>query len=513
VSASSLWGPLDVKADINGNIYVADALNGRVLIYDNPLGPTATPTPTSGATATATLTPTATATATGNATATPTTGSTATPTATATATPTVTSTPTSTATPAPSATPTPTVPPTPTATASESVLYSFCSQGAANCTDGALSAASMIQAHDGNFYGTTLSGGAVSPISGGAGTVFQITPSGAHTTLYSFCSQGGTNCTDGVIPRVMVEGPDGNFYGTTEEGGSNEHGTVFRITSTGTLTTLYRFCSLGGSSCTDGSDPVGGVTLGSDGNFYGTTEGGGSNGGGTIYMITSSGALSTLYNFCSQGGSRCTDGENPFATLVQGSDGYFYGTTSAGGANAEGTVFKISPAPGFTFTSLYSFCSLGGTACTDGKTPLGVAGLVEGTDGNFYGTTEGGSGSFFKITPTGSLTTLYNFCSKANCADGSIPNGVLEGSDLNFYGTTESGGSTSAIAGTAFMLSPAGVLSTIYNFCTQQIGSKPCTDGIFPLANLIQGSDGNLYGDTQFGGNGDLAANLAVTAG
>jgi uncharacterized repeat protein (TIGR03803 family) len=118
----------------------------------------------------------------------------------------------------------------------------------------------MIQAHDGNFYGTTLSGGAVSPISGGAGTVFQITPSGAHTTLYSFCSQGGTNCTDGVIPRVMVEGPDGNFYGTTEEGGSNEHGTVFRITSTGTLTTLYRFCSLGGSSCTDGSDPVGGVT-------------------------------------------------------------------------------------------------------------------------------------------------------------------------------------------------------------------------------------------------------------
>src|ERR1039458_4744833 len=170
------------------------------------------------------------------------------------------------------------------ATYAESVLYSFCSQGGNNCTDGAAPAATMVQAHDGNFYGTTLGGGALDPISGGAGTVFRITPSGTHTTLYSFCSQGGSNCTDGVMPRVLIEGPDGNFYGTTEEGGANLYGTVFKITSAGTLTTLYSFCSAGGSSCTDGSDPVGGLTLGSDGNFYGTTYGGGSNGGGTIYV-------------------------------------------------------------------------------------------------------------------------------------------------------------------------------------------------------------------------------------
>jgi uncharacterized repeat protein (TIGR03803 family) len=506
VSASSLWGPLDVKADSNGNIYIADAINGRVLEYDNPLAVIATPTPTATPTSAATVTPTVTATGENIAT------------------PTVTSTATSAATPTLSATPTATVAPTPTATPTytQSDLYSFCSQGGTNCTDGAQPAASLVQAHDGNFYGTTLEGGTNYPASGGGGTVFQISPSGTHTTLYNFCGQGGTNCTDGVIPRVLIEGPDGNFYGTTEGGGAYAGGTVFKVTSTGTLTTIYSFCSLGGSSCTDGGDPVGGLTLGSDGNFYGTTEGGGSNGGGTIYMLTPSGVLSTLYNFCSQGGSGCTDGKDPAATLVQGSDGYFYGTTYGGGANAAGTVFKISPSPSFTFTSLYSFCSLGGTACTDGSTPQGVAGLVEGPDGNFYGTTEKGgasttvpnAGTFFKITPSGSLTTLYSFCSVgSSCADGSGPNGVIEGTDLNFYGTTAIFGSAGNIGGTAFSVSSSGSLSTIYNFCTKLQNSIPCSDGGMPLAGLIQGSDGNFYGDTNFGGLGDSAANFGDNGG
>ena len=140
-------------------------------------------------------------------------------------------------------------------TYTQSVVYSFCSQGGTNCTDGALPAASLVQALDGNFYGTTLAGGAVGPITGGAGTVFQVTPSGTRTTLYTFCSQGGTSCTDGTVPRVLIEGPDGNFYGTTEEGGTNASGTVFRITSTGTLTTLYNFCSVGGSSSQTASTP------------------------------------------------------------------------------------------------------------------------------------------------------------------------------------------------------------------------------------------------------------------
>jgi len=506
VSASTLCDPWDVKADTNGNIYIADLENARVLEYDNPLAPAPSPTPTSGATATATMTPTATPTGPFTATATPTLTSTATTTATSTAT----------------ATPTATPAPTPTPTYSQSVLYSFCSQGGTNCTDGAQPAASLVQAHDGNFYGTTLEGGTNYPTYGGGGTVFQISPSGTHTTLYNFCALGGTNCTDGVIPRVLIEGPDGNLYGATEGGGANAGGTIFKVTSTGTLTTLYSFCSAGGSSCTDGADPVGGLALGSDGNFYGTTEGGGSNGGGTIYMLTPSGVLSTLYNFCSQGGASCTDGKNPEATLVQGSDGYFYGTTYVGGANAGGTVFKISPSPSFTFTSLYSFCSQGGTACTDGKSPQGVAGLVEDTDGNFYGTTEQGgasttvpnAGTFFKITPSGSLTTLYSFCSVgSSCADGSGPNGVIEGTDLNFYGTTSIFGSTGSIGGTAFSVSSSGSLSTIYNFCTKQQNSIPCSDGGMPLAGLIQGSDGNFYGDTNFGGLGDSAANFGDNGG
>jgi len=274
-------------------------------------------------------------------------------------------------------------------TFAESVLYSFCSQGGTNCTDGALPAASVIQAHDGNIYGTTLAGGTAP--SGGGGVVFQITPSGTETNLYSFCQAAGS-CIDGVVPRDLIEGPDGNFYGITEEGGANSanpDGTVFRITSAGNLTTIYSFCSIAG--CTDGSGPLGGLTLGSDGNLYGTTYNGGNNSGGTIYKMTLAGVESPLYSFCSTGGANCTDGKNPAATLIQGSDGNFYGTTEAGGANGKGTVFKISSTG--TFATLYSFCSKGGTACTDGETPQGVAGLVEGTDGNFYGTTEGGGSS------------------------------------------------------------------------------------------------------------------------
>ena len=188
-------------------------------------------------------------------------------------------------------------------TFTESVLYSFCSQGATNCTDGSLPFASMVQAHDGNFYGTTGAGGAnafINHVSNGDGVVFRLTPSGAETVLYNFCSQNGSSCTDGAVPTVLTEGPDGNFYSTTEFGGANGRGTIFKLTPDGTLTTLHNFCGTGGSSCTDGGISDDGMMLGSDGNFYGTTNSGGSNGGGTIYMITPSGVFSTLYNFCSQ---------------------------------------------------------------------------------------------------------------------------------------------------------------------------------------------------------------------
>jgi uncharacterized repeat protein (TIGR03803 family) len=193
----------------------------------------------------------------------------------------------------------------------------------------------LVQATDGNFYGTAGGGG-----TNNDGTVFKITSGGVLTTLYSFCAQ--TNCTDGATPTGLLQASDGNLYGTTEAGGANNDGTVFKITSRGVLTTLYSFCGY----CTDGGDPTGPPLQATDGNFYGTTSSGGTPccGGnrysGTVFRITPRGTLTTLYNFCAQ--SECTDGSGPTAGLVQATNGDFYGTTSAGGANNDGTVFRLS---------------------------------------------------------------------------------------------------------------------------------------------------------------------------
>ena len=240
------------------------------------------------------------------------------------------------------------------------VLYDFCSQ--TNCTDGKYPYATLVQATDGNFYGTTLSGG-TSPtncINGtfGCGTVFEITPGGTITTLYSFCSQ--TNCIDGANPYSgLVQAADGNFYGTTSAGGSSNLGTVFRITPSGAITTLYSFCSK--ANCTDGSVPIAGLVQATDGNFYGTTWDSvdGAN-FGTVFKITSSGALTTLYRFCTQH-PPCTDGAMPYAGLVQATNGSFYGTTSAGGAIDDGTVFKLSVGLGPFVESLPAFGNIGAT--------------------------------------------------------------------------------------------------------------------------------------------------------
>ena len=259
-------------------------------------------------------------------------------------------------------------------------LYSFCSQS--NCADGYDPYGGLVQATDGNLYGTTLDGGA----NVNYGTVFKITPAGKLTTLYSFCSQ--SSCTDGSLPYAkLVRAANGNFYGTTWVGGAGANcvpqggcGTVFEITPAGKLTTLYSFCSQ--SNCTDGYNPYAGLVQATNGNFYGTTYFGGVNDRGTVFEITPAGKLTTLYSFCSQ--SSCTDGYDIYAGLVQAANGNFYGTTSEGGANFNGTVFEITPAG--RLTTLYSFCSQPG--CADGGDPY--ARLVQATNGNFYGTTYSG---------------------------------------------------------------------------------------------------------------------------
>ena len=303
-------------------------------------------------------------------------------------------------------------------------------------TDGAIPDAALVQATNGDLYGTTYGGGA-----NGGGTVFKITPSGGLTTLYSFlCSQ--TNCTDGLDPTAgLIQGTDGNFYGTTPIGGANKGGTVFKITPRGTLTTLYGFCSTPYGLCTDGEYPGAGLVQATNGDLYGTTFEGGANNGGTVFKITPSGTLTTLYSFCSESG--CTDGELLFAGLVQATNGDFYGTTYEGGVNGLGTIFKITPSG--TLTTLYSFCSR--SACSDGEYPY--VGLVQATNGDFYGTTPSGGanclypcgGTLFKITPGGTLTTLYSFCSQSGCTDGESPvAGLVQATDGDFYGTTAGGG-------------------------------------------------------------------------
>ena len=336
--------------------------------------------------------------------------------------------------------------------------------------------AGLVQGSDGNFYGTTEYGGANDD-----GTVFTMTPAGVLTTLVSF------NGTNGSYPVAgLVEGSDGNFYGTTSAGGANNRGTAFQVTPAGALTTLVSF------NGTNGSYPYAGLVQGTNGSFYGTTASGGASGIGTVFEMTSAGVLTMLVSFNS------TDGAAPLAALVQGSDGNFYGTTSAGGAYNTGTVFKMTPAGVLTKLVVFSGAN--------GYYPS--AGLVQGTNGNFYGTTEhggnlnvnGGSGfgTVFKMTLGGALTTLVSF----NGTTGSYcVGGLMQGADGNFYGTTDGGGAGGG--GTVFKMTPAGALTTLVSFNG--------ANGNSPQAPLVQGSDGNFYGTTTYGGANGRGTAFQVT--
>jgi uncharacterized repeat protein (TIGR03803 family) len=365
-------------------------------------------------------------------------------------------------------------------------------------TNGSESNAPLVQASNGKLYGTTYAGGSY-----GQGTVFEITPSGTLTALYSFCAQSG--CPDGeYVVAGLIEDSNGILYGTTEHGGPSSWGTVFKFTLGGELTTLNSFGVMNGCA----SDPESPLVQATNGVLYGTTNCGGINGAGSVFSITTGGSLNqTLYSFCagpSCGNPRINGDNNGFAPqagLIQATDGDLYGTTVSGGVNAGispnggGTVFKITLNGGLT--TLYSFCSL--SNCSDGWGP--VAGLVEGTDGNFYGTTVyngyNSAGTVFKITPRGELTTLYTFCSQSDCADGSGPSApLIQGTDGNFYGTTSYAGNTSGGTatgwGTVFQITPSGTLTTLHTFCSE----SNCTDGGRSFAALVQDTDGNFYGTT-----------------
>jgi len=296
--------------------------------------------------------------------------------------------------------------------------------------------AGLALGSDGTLYGTTLGFGFNTPdhypheFSGG--NLFNVTENGKLTTLYTFCY--GTSCINGSEPHggLVQSQSDGNYYGTTSLGGAFNEGTIFKITPQGVLTTLYNFCSQPG--CADGARPFATLIQATDGNFYGTTYNGGASGSGAVFSVTPAGVLTTLYSFCAQAG--CVDGAHPYAGLVQGSDGNFYGTTYGGGISGKGTVFQITAAG--VFTTLLTF--EGGL---QGSRPYAT--LARGSDNNFYGTTttDGANqqGTIFEITPQGAFTALYQFCSESDCADGlNAKGGLMQGSDGNFYGTTQNGG-------------------------------------------------------------------------
>ena len=338
-----------------------------------------------------------------------------------------------------------------------------------NQTNGALPYAGLIQGKDGNFYGTTSFGG-----SGGGGTVFQMTPLGSLSNLVLF------NGTNGASPRAgLIQVPNGDFYGTTYNGGSNSAGTVFQLTTNGTLTTLV---TLGN---TNGAYPLGGLIQGRDGSFYGTTAIGGTNMGGTAFQAMTNGAIATLVSFDVGGNA----GKSPYAGLVQASDGSLYGTTYQGGTNGGyGTIFKLTT--NGTFASLYSF-----SGTNDGANPY--AGLAQGSDGNLYGTTffggTNGYGTVFRFATNSTFTTLVSFGN----TNGAYPQaGVIQASDGNFYGTTSAGGAYTNDAGqgygTIFEMTTNGTLTTLISFNG--------TNGASPQAGLVQSTDGNFYGTTANGG-------------
>jgi uncharacterized repeat protein (TIGR03803 family) len=329
---------------------------------------------------------------------------------------------------------------------------------------------SLVQGADGKLWGTTANGGLSN-----CGTAFKITPAGVLTTEFSF------NCTNANEGQGLILGTDGNYYGLTFFGGPNNYGTVFKLKPGGGFKVLLTFDG------NDGSSPVGSLTEGTDGNFYGVTYAG--TNGSTVFTVTPSGTLTTLHDFV------FADLTQPYAGLVQGTDGNFYGTTYAGGNNTGGGgVFKITPKGAYTVLIFLE-------SAADGSSP--VASLVEGRDGDFYGTaSSGGSdddGTVFKITRGGVFTNLHNFVG----TDGQNPSGALvQATDGNFYGTAAYGGANGS--GTIFKMTAAGALTTLHSF--------DGVDGAGPY-ELVQHTDGTLYGITGNGGTSGYGTIFSLAAG
>ena len=345
-----------------------------------------------------------------------------------------------------------------------------------NVTNGVNPSASLVEGIDAQLYGTTPNGGTPAPA---GGTIFRMSPQGSFTSLLSLTNP------DGVFPgAALLLAPNRLLYGTASAGGANGEGTVFQITPDGTLTLLHTFDS------TDGAWPNG-LVQAFNGMLYGTTNQGGTYNDGTIFKMSPGGALTTVHNFAG------SDGAFP-GPPVQASNGLLYGTTGSGGAYGGGTIYTVSL--GGAFATLYNF---GGATSADGGEPEGA--LTQGNDGSFYGTTWWGgasssAGTVFKITPAGTLTTLYRF----DGTDGDNPVGALvQGTDGNFYGTTYMGGLGGW--GTIFRITPTGTLTFLHSF--------EYTDSYGPHCGLVQHTNGSFYGTTLYGGSNRAGTVYGLSVG
>ena len=334
----------------------------------------------------------------------------------------------------------------------------------------------LAQGRDGNLYGTAQLGG-----TSGRGGIFQVTPAGVYSDLYSFDNTIGVNPYSGLTMAA-----DGSFLGATFNNGANQFGTVFKFVPGNIPVTLHNF------SLAEGGNPYAPPIQATDGNYYGVTSAG-ALGFGAVYKITAGGNFSVLYAFDG------THGSTPIAPLIQARDGNFYGTTKVGGTSGFGTAFKITP--GGNLTVLYNFDSTHGSNI--------FAPLVQGADGNFYGAardggTKNGGGVVFKLTAKKKLTVLYNFDRTNGSLDGNQPYaGLVLASDGKFYGVTSAGGTNSA--GTLFRITSGGAYAKLYDFVA--------ATGSLPTATLRQHTNGKLYGEATTGGSAGHGAFFSYDLG
>ena len=353
----------------------------------------------------------------------------------------------------------------------------------------AVGGGALVQGFDGSLYSVGALGAHLK------GNVFRISPSGQVTSLYSFCAQ--TNCPDGWAPNDLVLGPDGNFYGSTDFGGSVSQpacssgsfgcGTVFKVTPAGRLTTLHTYCTQSG--CPDGTTPQSALVLGPDGNFYGTTSGGGTGGGGTVFKITPTGELTTLYSFVCDVHGVCADGQDLLSSVAFGRNGNLFGAANYGGSYDSGTLFELTPSGNLNV--LYNF-----NLDKNSSNGPHFNGFTLASDGNLYGTMAsggtclGGCGAILKVSESGRLGLFHFFCREFDCPDGTQPFApVIQGTDGNLYG------STFGLGGTLFQITLDGNLTTLHAFCAQ----SGCPDGTEPTA-LVQATNGVFYGTASQGG-------------